>query len=196
MVISDEIYSLYGGTDKVYEKGAYIFEEDNRPGYFFQIIKGIVKVIHYDDKGNEMLLGLFHPGETFGEPPLLANKPYPSHAVAFTKAVICKIPRDNFFRILDDYPDIMKILLLTLANRIIAKSNASKILVFNSAEEKIMHLFSNLKNDERCKVSMIVPYTRQQIANITGLRVETVIRTIIKLSTEKKLKIVNHKVQI
>ncbi|MBK8604199.1 MAG: winged helix-turn-helix domain-containing protein [Saprospiraceae bacterium] len=43
---------------------------------------------------------------------------------------------------------------------------------------------------------MIVPYTRQQIANITGLRVETVIRTIIKLSGDNKLKIVNRKIQI
>ena len=43
-----------------------------------------VKVIQYNDKGNEILLGLFSSGETFGEPPLIANKPYPSYAVAYT----------------------------------------------------------------------------------------------------------------
>ena len=39
-----------------------------------------------------------------------------------------------------------------------------------------------------------VPFTRQQIADMTGLRVETVIRSIKSLEQKKKVKIENRKV--
>ncbi len=196
MLVSNKIIAAYGGSINEYEKGSYIFYEGSKPNYFFQVIKGSVKVIQYNDKGNEILLGLFSSGETFGEPPLIANKPYPSYAVAYTNVELYKISRDNFLKILDIYPEIMKRLLFSLSNRIIAKSNSSKILISNNAEEKLLRLFYNLKNDQGNISPMIVPYTRQQIANITGLRVETVIRTISKLSGDNKLKIVNRKIQI
>ncbi len=41
-----------------------------------------------------------------------------------------------------------------------------------------------------------VPFTRQQIADMTGLRVETVIRAVKKLEDDGKLKIVGHKIQL
>ena len=42
--------------------------------------------------------------------------------------------------------------------------------------------------------AIIIPYTRQQIADITGLRVETVIRTIKRMKEMEKIKIINHKI--
>lgn len=41
-----------------------------------------------------------------------------------------------------------------------------------------------------------VSLTRQQLADLTGLRVETVIRTIKNLATKKKLEIINRKIFI
>ncbi|HMR91845.1 MAG TPA: helix-turn-helix domain-containing protein, partial [Chitinophagaceae bacterium] len=38
-----------------------------------------------------------------------------------------------------------------------------------------------------------VPYPRQQIADFIGLRVETVIRTLVRMSREGKITIDNHK---
>ncbi|MBK6785512.1 MAG: helix-turn-helix domain-containing protein [Saprospiraceae bacterium] len=39
----------------------------------------------------------------------------------------------------------------------------------------------------------LIPYTRQQIADFLGLRVETVIRTLIKMEQEKSVEIRKHK---
>ena len=43
-------------------------------------------------------------------------------------------------------------------------------------------------------LSYIVPYTRQQIADMSGLRVETVIRTVKKMETDGKVKIIDRKI--
>ena len=39
-----------------------------------------------------------------------------------------------------------------------------------------------------------VPFTRQQLADMTGLRVETVIRTVSKLHKEGRISVVRHKI--
>jgi CRP-like cAMP-binding protein len=41
-----------------------------------------------------------------------------------------------------------------------------------------------------------VPFTRQQLADMSGLRVETVIRTVKKMEEDGKLRIVGRKIQI
>ena len=42
---------------------------------------------------------------------------------------------------------------------------------------------------------IIVPYTRQQLADMSGLRVETVIRTVKKMEKEGKLLLEGHKIK-
>jgi CRP-like cAMP-binding protein len=46
------------------------------------------------------------------------------------------------------------------------------------------------------KADFYIPYTRQQIADMTGLRVETVIRTVKQLQKEGKLEIIQHKIYL
>jgi CRP-like cAMP-binding protein len=45
------------------------------------------------------------------------------------------------------------------------------------------------------KEKMIIPFTRQQLADMTGLRVETVIRAIKKMEKEGKLSLEGHKIK-
>ncbi|MEO7990918.1 MAG: helix-turn-helix domain-containing protein [Chryseolinea sp.] len=51
-----------------------------------------------------------------------------------------------------------------------------------------------VKKDEAEKI--IIPFTCRQLADITGLRVETVIRTIKKMEKEGKLKLEGRKIRI
>jgi CRP/FNR family transcriptional regulator, cyclic AMP receptor protein len=48
----------------------------------------------------------------------------------------------------------------------------------------------------RNKHEYVVPFTRQQLADMSGLRVETVIRTIKKMEGDGKLKIVGRKIKL
>jgi CRP-like cAMP-binding protein len=42
---------------------------------------------------------------------------------------------------------------------------------------------------------IIIPYTRQQLADMSGLRVETVIRTVKKMEKEGRLVLEGHKIK-
>ena len=63
-----------------------------------------------------------------------------------------------------------------------------------STENRIMNLLCHLKKEAGISGKYEVKLTRLEISELTGLRVETVIRTIKKLENDKKLSIINRKV--
>ena len=63
-------------------------------------------------------------------------------------------------------------------------------------EHRILTLLHHLKGNSERDSSFEVPLTRQQISDLTGLRVETVIRAIKKLEKSEALAIIDRKVFI
>jgi CRP-like cAMP-binding protein len=70
-------------------------------------------------------------------------------------------------------------------------------------EHRIMSLLTYFKNDasaaakrenKKAGEQFLVPFTRQQIADMSGLRVETVIRAVKKMEAEGKIKIIGRKI--
>lgn len=194
MQIDKDILFTYGALTKIFKKGEYIFTKDCDPRFFFQVLAGEVKVISNNKDGKELIQGMFKAGDSFGEPPLFINQPYPCTAIAAVDSVIIKLSKERFLGIMDDYPGLCKDLLKTFATRIYNKSAALDILFCPTPEQKILGFFNKIKADINITTPYQIPHTRQQIADTTGLRVETVIRTLTKLKKEKKVDIINHKV--
>jgi CRP/FNR family transcriptional regulator len=148
-----------------------------------------------NDEGKEFTQGLFCKGNSFGEPPLLIDETYPSTAITIQDCTIIKLSKDKFLRILDEYPSIQKSFLDLLAFRIHAKSNSTKEIINQKPEFRVNAFLNTFKkNSDYKNGKVLIPFTRQEIANFTGLRVETVIRVIGKMNTCNKVEIINHKI--
>lgn len=197
MQIGYDILITYGAVIKKYPKGAFIFQEGTHPHFFYQILEGTVRVFASNEEGKELTQGSFEAGQSFGEPPLLVNKPYPSTAQACTPCVIVKLGKEKLLNILRDYSDIMSGFFYNFAERIYKKSCAAQIWVCQTPEEKILKfLHHNVEQETATDAKLLVPLTRQEIADFTGLRVETVIRTLLRMNKEKKIVIKDHKIYI
>ncbi len=190
MEIDYNILITYGAAVRKLDKGEFIFHEGAMPNFFYQVLEGEIKVFCSNNEGKELIQGIFGPGESFGEPPLLLGKPYPSTARVLQPGALIKISKENFLAVLKDYPEFSQKLLYTFADRIYSKTIAAQIWVSQTPEEKILH-FLHIRRPGPGKAEP-VPYTRQQIADFTGLRVETVIRTLSRMHAEGKVKIINH----
>ena len=64
-------------------------------------------------------------------------------------------------------------------------------------EHRIVALLKHFKNKRvrGATGKVIVPYTRQQLADMSGLSVETVIRTVKKMEKDGKLLLEGHKIK-
>jgi len=193
MQIDMDLLYKWGAVSKSYKKGEIIFDEEMMANFYFQIIDGCVKMFNTNDKGKEFTQGYFFNGQGFGEPPLFIDEKYPATAMAFHDSHIIKLSKDKFLKILEEYSFIQKHFLNLMARRLLAKTKTSKDIINQNPSFRILAFFQSRKKDEN-EERMLIPYTRQEIANFTGLRVETVIRALAKLKVEQKIEIKNHKV--
>jgi CRP-like cAMP-binding protein len=190
----DLLYS-WGAVAKKYKKNETIFDEDEVANFYYQILEGSVRLFNSNDEGKEFTQGIFCKGDGFGEPPLFINETYPAKAVTIQDSTIIKLSKDKFFKILDEYPSIQKYFLVLLAQKIHSKSRTSKEIINQKPEFRIIAFLNSFKKKSGyTNEKVLIPYTRQEIANYTGLRVETVIRVFTKMKQANKVEIVNHKI--
>jgi CRP/FNR family transcriptional regulator len=190
----DLLYS-WGAVAKKYKKNEIVFDEDEIAYFYFQILDGSVRLFNSNDEGKEFTQGIFCKGDGFGEPPLFINETYPSKAITIQDSTILKLSKDKFFKILDEYPSIQKYFLLLFAQKIHSKSKTSKEIINQKPEFRIIAFLNSFKKKSgNSAEKILIPYTRQEIANYTGLRVETVIRVFTKMKDSNKVEITNHKI--
>jgi len=186
-----ELLITYGATFKEYQKGEIIFSENEYPNYYFQVVSGSIKMFNTNDEGKEFTQGYFLRGQSFGEPPLLINERYPASAMAFQNTEVVRVPKQKFFQILEEHPQIQKDFLILMARRIHNKATTSKDIINQKADFRIKAFLNSYKKGDEKE---LIPFTRQEIANFTGLRVETVIRTIKNMAKKKQLEVRDHKI--
>jgi CRP/FNR family transcriptional regulator len=195
MQIDIDLLFSWGAVAKKYKKSEVIFNEDEVAYFYYQIIEGSVRMFNSNDEGKEFTQGLFCKGDSFGEPPLFIDQVYPSKAITIQDSTIIKLAKDKFLKILEEYPSIQKTFLVLLANKIHSKSNSSKEIINQKPEFRILAFLNSHKRKSECTDDkVLIPYTRQEIANFTGLRVETVIRVFSKMNSCNKVDIINHKI--
>ncbi len=197
-MIKEELLHEYGAQMVHLKKDDVLFYEKHEALNYYHIVSGTLKMVNYSIEGQEFIQGLFNAGESFGEPPLFGNFPYPSNAVALTDASLLKLRKENFFRLLKDNFELHLQFDAVLSKRLAYKSMILREVSSYAPEHRIMTLIQYLQKDAKLPVGarFKVPYTRQQIADMTGLRVETVIRAVKKLEEEGSLQILRHKIYL
>jgi CRP-like cAMP-binding protein len=196
-MITSELLEKYGAVKKSFDKNEIIFEEGNLPTHYYQIISGEVKMSNYNDDGREFIQGIFYKEQSFGEPPLFLNQNYPANAIAVDDSEIFVLPKNNFLKLLEENSVISLKIIENLAQRLYYKSVMAAEMSTQEPEHRVLKLmdhgiaYFNFKKDDN---GYLINFTRQQIGDLTGLRVETVIRTIKALEKKGLLKIINRKV--
>ena len=178
---------------KKYSKGSLIANEGNKSLYFYYLIEGELSVYNFTPEGKEFLQHKVKEKNFFGEPAVLLEKPFPGNVeVTSDFAEILKIKRENFLQYLKNNPDWSLEFTKSIAEKSIIKSNSLKNIVFLNPEDRIIKQFNDYK--EGAEQKMVIELTRKELSNMTGLRIETIIRTIKKMEKEGKLEIKNGKV--
>lgn len=197
-MLNEDLLISLGAVYKKIKKGEFIFHEGAICYYYFQLVKGSVSWVNYDVDGKEYIQYMIEEGEAFGEMPLFDNLPYAANAIAELDSIIIQLPKVTFLTLLKDNTELLLDFSKLLSERVRYKFSMLKDLASHNPEQQILSLFSYFKQKQgESKDSLFkINFTRQQLAGMTGLRVETVIRVIKKLEEKGKLKINKGKVFI
>ncbi|OJJ20617.1 cyclic nucleotide-binding protein [marine bacterium AO1-C] len=193
-MIKETILAEYQVEECLLKKGEMLFMEGETPRYYYQVKSGEIKMLNYNEEGKEFIQGIFYDQQSFGEPPLLGDFPYPATAQALRDSIIYRLPLTKFTELLKNNFEVHWQLSATLASRLRYKSMIMREISSHSPEHRILTLIDYLKKHASSAERFEVKLTRQQIADLTGLRVETVIRAIKNLEAQQELEIIDRKV--
>ena len=188
----DEINQLNQiGRRRRIAAGEQLMWEGDETVLVANVIEGILKLSTQTTEGKEQILGLAFPADFMGRP---FGKTAPFGVEALTDCHICVFDRSDFDRFAREHPRLEhKLLERTLAE--LDRTRKWMLLLGRmNAEQKIASFL--LESSDRlapagCSIdfsevpeSFQLPLTRQQIADILGLTIETVSRQLTKLKRD------------
>ncbi len=196
-MISIELLEKYNAQLKPYTKDQIIFNEFEAPKFYFQIKTGKVKMFNLTEEGKEFVQGYFDNDKSFGEPPLFGDFIYPASAINLEDSFIYVLQKEQFLLLLKENPEVHLLVTKLLCKRMIYKATIMKEVSIHPPEHRILTLLNHFKLNSKNKNELYkVSLTRQQISELTGLRVETVIRAIKKLEKANELSIIDRTVYL
>ena len=195
-MIDIDILLACGAAYKKIAANEIIFREDTCAQFYYQLVSGSVRWVNINEEGKEFLQVMIEPGDCFGELPLFDGQPFAATAIANEDAVIIRLHCSIFHQLIKETPEIHFAFSKLLSERLRLKFLILKEMANHNPEHSISSLLSYFKQTKKniCPKCNKINLTRQQIADMMGLRVETVIRTIKSLQQKGLLTIDKGKV--
>lgn len=186
----------WGGVYKKIKAGEIIFQEGNYSSLYYQLVEGKARWVNINDQGKEFIQTFIEPGECFGEFALFDDEPFAATAIANEDSVVIRLHKSSFYKILKGNIDLHFAFSKLLTQRLRFKFLILKELASHNPENSISALLKYFKDHQKniCIKCNKLQLTRQQIADMTGLRVETVIRTMKTMQHKGEIRITKGKV--
>jgi len=137
--------------------------------------EGLLKLTSSLDDGREQILGIAFPGDFVGRP---FGKTAGHCVTALTDARLCVFRRSAFEQFAGCHPELEHALLLRALDELERARSWMLLLGRKSASERVATLLLEFadRQDAREGQRVALPLTRQQMADLLGLTIETVSR--------------------
>lgn len=198
MLIDEKLLYKFGAERVSFKNGERIFTEGSLPFFYYQIIRGKVKLNHFNEEGKESIQNILLPGNSVGECLLFLDNFYPMNAVALEDTMLLKLSKTIFLELLNANPSLYENLNRCMSQKLYYKFLMMQNNSINNPLFRLKGLLDYLKSNEMCTTessfSFKIDLTRQQLASMTGMCVETVIRTVKVMESQNMLRLKKGKI--
>jgi CRP-like cAMP-binding protein len=181
-----EINRLFEDRDIAAEQAIYI---EGDPGEnLYLVASRKVKLMRLALSGREVLLDILQGGEYFGHLAIVSQQGYAETAIAQTDCCILQVSAQNFEQVLNRYPEVTLKVLKAVGQRLEESQEIIKPLSVYTIEQRIAATLIRVakKLGEQKQIGMLIqiPFSRQDLAAMTGTTIETVSRVMSRFSAE------------
>ncbi|HQS70942.1 MAG: Crp/Fnr family transcriptional regulator [Novosphingobium sp. 28-62-57] len=175
--------------------GESLIWEDDDSLLVANVIEGVLKLTTSTEDGREQIVGVAYPSDFIGRP---FGQTSSASVVALTDARVCVFSRNDFDRYAREHPELEhKLLERTLAELDRTRS-WMMLLGRKNATEKIATFLLEMSDrlaETGCAPVIgpakrfALPFSRQQVADVLGLTIETVSRQFTRLKNEQVIEL-------
>ena len=177
----DELAELADiAVERSFDTGEFIFWDGDAPDSFYVLAEGKIKVLKHASSGKEFIIAFFGPGEMFGEVAVFENKPFPASAQAAEPTKVLAIRRERLLSFLAQRPEVALRIIYVLGGRLRDAQGRLRDIAGERVEQRIAGILLMLS----ARLGLTLPFTRQEIADMSGTTTETAIRVMSRLSKE------------
>lgn len=196
MIIDEKLLKSYGAQLITLEKDQYLLHSHTYPQNYYQIKSGSVKIASDKNNNNEFIHQFLGRGDPVAETFLLSETLYTINAIALSKVTVFVLSRDKFLDLLGKHAEVVMKLYQFNCQYVNYQRELLNLVAYSDPKSKIIAVIDYFKKLEKSlqPFQYEIPYTRKQLASLTGLRTETVIRTVKLLEKENSVKIVEGKI--
>ena len=169
-----------------------IYYEGDDAERLYLVAMGKVKLVRTAASEREVLLDILHGGDYFGALTALGGRVYAETAIAQTDCCILQISSADFETILSEHPEVARRALEVVSQSLAEAREIVQQLSSFTAEQRIaaalLRLAGKLGEAHGENVLIQLPFSRQDLAAMTGATTETVSRVMSRFTEEKLVK--------
>lgn len=188
------LYHALPGIQIHRAKGEVLFLEDTPLNWVYRIVTGTLKMVKDYENGGERILGVLSDGDDVALLAALQGKDhYIANAIAMTDVILVQSSKEEVLSTYRSYPDYREMCMGCALSR----SHFFQFQTAQSSEldvnQKIIAMLQNLAlkygRKEGSKTTLLLPFTKTVLADLIGIRRETLSRHLGLLQDQGKIKV-------
>lgn len=168
-------------------RGEILFRKGEESRGFFVVIQGQIKLGFATPHGQEKVVEVIGPRQSFGEAVMFMNRPYPVFAEALLDSVLLHVARSAVFELLDRDAGFARAMLAGLSRRLHSLvDDVEAYSVRSGAQRVIGYLLQQCGDDTAAArdLTVTLPVSKQVLASRLNLTPETLSRVFHALSED------------
>ena len=168
------------------EEGRSLFEHGQPAERFFLVLEGQIKLYRLSEDGDEKVIDIVRPGETFAEAvTFMSGRCYPVNASALVDSRLLAFSNDAFRDVLRESVDSCFRLMADMSQRLHQRLNEIDSLTLHNATYRLVsYLLQELPDDVLESPEIVLTTPKHVIASRLSIKPETFSRILTKLSRD------------
>lgn len=181
------------------EKGKIIFHKGDSCHGFYLIVSGKVKLVINSAFGNEKVVEILMPGQTFGEAVMFVDEPYPLSAQVLADALFVYVTKQSVLQALESTPSLARKLITSLSVSLQQLVQNQEFNSLRSGKQRVLdYLLRQITPEDAGNPhpTIILPASKGTIASHLGITAEHFSRVLHELIESELLKVRGKRIEI
>ena len=161
-------------------EGRAVFHTGQPAQAFYAVLAGRVKIYKLSPRGDEQILHLYGPGETFGEAAMWAGQTYPAHCEAVAETSLLEVRKDALRRAILQSPELAMGMLAGLSAKLREFNHLIEELSLKEVPARLAGVLLKLSSQAKSR-TIRLKQTKRQLASQIGTVAETLSRALAKV---------------